>query len=145
MNVAALKPLAQQAAINGLLSKGAPFRRKNKFGLGLLALSGLLSALALIFACISLYGWLLLQFAQPVAASIMAGSVMAAAFLSALGGHLVLKKKQRPAFDQSEITEIISEVSEFIGDELAEPIQQNPKTAMLLAGLAGVIAGDRLH
>jgi len=141
----ALLPIIEQMLIDAVISKKAPFMRKNKFGLGLLALSAILFLTALVFAFIAVYGWLLTEFEQPVAAIILASFIMGMSALSALIG-IYLSRKRRPAPIQTdEISELISTLTEVLGDELLEPIKQNPKTAVLLASAVGFVAGDRLN
>ncbi len=142
----ALFPIVEQLVINGLLSKKAPLMRKSKFGLGLAILSGLLFLITIIFALIGAYGWLLQEFSQPVAALLVCAGVLALSVIAGLSGYALLTKKPAVPADHSEdITTLIAEMTAFLGEELAEPIQENPKTALLLAGLAGYVAGDRLH
>ena len=127
------------------MSKKAPFMRKNKFGLGLMALSALLFCAGVIFAMMSGYGWLLTQFTQPLAALISAGFILGLALLSSLTGFLLIKKQPAPAMQQDEMLQIIDAVTELLGEELTDPIKENPKTAILLASVAGFAAADHLH
>ena len=145
----ALMPFAEQMLVNTMLNKKAPFMRKNKFGLGLAALSGLLFILALVFAAISAYAWVASYYAAPVAAIIIAGFVLCISIIAALSGYLLLRKRPQPraatSYMEGDVTEVVAEIAEILGEELAEPIRDNPKTAMMLAGLAGFVAADRLH
>lgn len=138
-------PVAEQALMSGLLNNRASFMRKNKFGLAFAALSGLLLFIGLAFAILSLYGWLLSYYAQPLAALIVSGIVIGASLVSGVTGYLTLRKKRRSVAHETDFTHIITEITNIIGEEWTDPIQQNPKTAMLLASLAGLVAGDRLH
>lgn len=140
-----LLPIIEQALVSGLLSRQPTLVRKNKFGLGLAVLSGLFFVAACFFVVLSFYGWLLTLYAQPVAALIVSGVVLGLSLLSALCGYALLKKRKANHVSDNEMTQLVSEVAEIIGEELAEPIQQHPKTAMALAGLAGFVAADHLH
>lgn len=142
----ALMPLVEQFVVNTLVSKQAPFTRKSKLGLGLMVLSGLFFCAALVFLVVAGYGWLLTQFTQPEAALITAAFILAASVLTALCAVLVLKKTPHHAPAQSdEILEMVTALGEMVGDDLETSIRDNPKTAMLLAGAAGLIAADRLN
>lgn len=143
----ALMPLVEQFVVNSLVSKQAPFMRKSKLGLGLIALSGLFFCAALVFLIIAGYGWLLTQFTQPEAALITAGFIMATSILTALSAILVLRKAPQQAINtqSDEIHEMVTMIGELLGEELETSIRENPKTAMILAGAAGLIAADRLH
>jgi uncharacterized protein (DUF849 family) len=141
----ALYALAEQAVINGVLSKNTPFMRKNKVGLGLAALSGLLFFTSVVFAIIAAYGWLLATYAQPIAALIVAAAVLGGSIIVGFTGYALLRKRPKPAMQEGEITTLIADAVRLIDEELAEPVQDNPKTAVALAGLAGFVAGEYLH
>ncbi len=118
---------------------------RNKFGLGLAVLSGLLFFTALIFVILSCYGRLLMNYPQHEAALIVSGVVTGVSFILGLIAMLLLKHKKQPAVQDNEITMLISQITDAFGEDLAEHIRDNPKTAVLLAGAAGLIAGERLH
>lgn len=143
----ALLYLIEQVAVRGLVNRKAPSTGNNKLGLGLMALSGLLFCVALVFAILSFYGYVLIHYTQPIAALIVSGSVVAASLICSLIGYSCLKKKQQKpsSLQDNDITQIISEITDMIGEEWAETIQENPKTAVLLAGVAGLVAGERLN
>lgn len=141
----ALMPLAEQAIVSGLLSKKAPLARKNKFGLALVALAGLFFCVAVIFSILAGYGWLLTQYSQPMAALMVSGSVLVLCLGCGAGGYLLLKKKPRPSMAEADIAQTMSLITDIVGDELAETIQENPKTAVAIASLAGFVAADYLH
>lgn len=139
-------PLVEQVIINGLVSRKAPFMSKNKFGLALIAMSGLLFLTATIFLIIAGYSWLLIHYTAPAAALICAAAVYIAGATVALTGYLSLKKRPapRPA-NENEINQIVTLIAEAVDEEWAKPIQENPKTALLLATVGGFMAGDYLH
>lgn len=141
----ALIPLIEQIVINGMMSSKAPMMRKNKYGLGLMALSVLLTLVAVVFLIISGYAWLMTQFTQPMAALITAAFIMGAAVISALTGVLIAKSKKQPEVHTDELAELTGIITDLLGEELAQPIIDNPKTAVLLASAAGFVAGDRLN
>jgi len=143
--VKALIPLIEQIVINGMMSSKAPMMRKNKYGLGLMALSVLLTLVAVVFLIISGAAWLMTQFTQPMAALITAAFIMGAAVISALTGVLIAKSKKQPEVHTDELAELTGIITDLLGEELAQPIIDNPKTAVLLASAAGFVAGDRLN
>lgn len=142
-----LVPLLKQVAIEGLINNRAPLPHTSKLGLGLAALSGLFLVAALIFVMISGYGWLLLQYDQPLAALIMAGSIVTIAAIISLIAYLLLKKKrqQKPAIQTEDIMAIFAEAGDLVGDEFAQTIKDNPKTAVLIASVVGLVAGKRFN
>ena len=91
----ALYPYIEQVAVEALMSKRAPLRRKNKVGLSLLALSGFFFGAFLIFGLIAGYGWLLTMYDQPTAALIAAGSGLLISAISSLIAIMLFKSKAR--------------------------------------------------
>lgn len=145
MSLHLLMPLAEQAIINGLIDRKAPLMRKNKFGLCLMVLSGLVLLSALFFFTLAGYGWLLTEFSQPEAAFYTGLALMLACALMALGGYSSLKKKPKAALAvEKDAMDFVQTLATTVSNDLAEPIQENPKTAMLLAATAGFLAGERL-
>jgi hypothetical protein len=141
----ALLPLLEQVIINSVLNKKAPFMRKSKLGIALMVMSGLFLCAALVFAIISGYGWLLTQYPQPIAALIVAGIILAVSVIAGASGYLVLKKKPKPVEQDKDILELVFDLAEEYSDEIIEPVQENPKTALILASVAGFIAGETMQ
>tara|TARA_R110000764_G_scaffold4085_1_gene16893 strand:- start:7798 stop:8232 length:435 start_codon:yes stop_codon:yes gene_type:complete len=141
--IKALLPLAQSVAMNNLANKKTHVIRKSKIGLSLMTLAGFCLSGSVIFTIISGYGWLLTQYSQPIAALLVAGIIGGGALIFGLIGYRVLSKKPPPAVQSDEMNEIITLAIDILGKELTDPIRDNPKTSMLLASLAGYIAGDQ--
>lgn len=142
----ALMPLIEQVIIDRLLSQKAPLMRKNKFGIGLTVLGGAMFLLGLVFAALAGYGWLLMHYPQPTAALITAGFILGLSILTSLVGVALLQRRAPPRRqDEEEIMEAVSEIMTIVSEELAEPIQENPKTAVILSGVAGFAAGERMY
>ncbi len=138
-----LLPLIQQAALSGLACRSASLMSMNKFGLGLVALSGFVFLMALIFLVLSGYGWLLTHYEQPVAALIVSAYSLSISLVFCLGGVLIVKRKS--IRQRQQITKLMSEISDAVNEQFSEPIKDNPKTAVVMASVAGLIAGERLH
>lgn len=143
----ALMPLVEQVIIDRLLSQRAPLMRKNKIGIGLMVLAGVMLLLGLVFAALAGYGWLLMHYPQPTAALITAGFILGLSILSSLIGVALLQRRAPPPRRQNEeeIMEAVSEIMTIVSEELAEPIKENPKTAVILSGVAGFAAGERMY
>lgn len=141
-----LYPYIEQFAIDSLISKRAPMQRKNKVGLGLMIMSGIFCIAATIFGFIAGYGWLLEHYEQPMAAGIAAASTLVAGLVLTIIGYFTLKRKSVTEYDQSaDIQEITQALIELANDNGVESIQDNPKTALIISGIAGFIAGEKLR
>jgi hypothetical protein len=53
------------------------------------------------------------------------------------------QKKNQSANPPADIAQVVAAIIESLGNEIDNPIRENPKTALMLAGLAGFIAADR--
>ncbi len=141
-----LLPLAEKALMSGLLTRKATLMGISKLGLGLAALSGFFMLIALIYGSLAAYGLLLEYYAVPIAALIVAGSIFSLGLISGLSGFVLLKRKRKAAlWQEGEIMALMDQFADFLGDDLVEPIKENPKTAVFLASVAGFLAGDHLH
>ena len=141
-----LMPFIEQFVIDAIMGMKPVASPKNKLGLGLMALSGFLFLLALSF--LSVFGYIQLQTIYPAAqaALLMAAGVFILFLCTALSGYLIFKKKSKHTnVRRQHLTDMIYQFGELIGDEIDTPIRDNPKTAVLLASLAGFVAGEKLH
>jgi len=149
MAMHALMPLLEQAFVNALLSRQAPLMRKNKWGFGLFLLASVLGAMALIFGVYAGYTWLLTQFPKPEAALYSALGVLLVALLLALIGLIILRsrrrKRQSATLQKDDVKALMALASEALAEEMAEPIQKNPKTALFIASIAGYAAGEKIN
>lgn len=141
-----LMPFIEQFIIDAIMGSKPVASPKNKFGLGLAALSGFFFFLMMFFISLFAYNELQAFYTQAQAALIMAAAIFILALCSSLGAYLIFKKKSKHSFARRQhLSDMIYQLGEMIGDEIDAPIRDNPKTAMILASLAGFVAGDRLH
>jgi hypothetical protein len=144
--MAYLIPLIQQMLIS--LMTGS--RSSPRFVLAevvLIAISAILMCVGLIFGLYAENLWLDTKYAPEIAALATGGSaiILALIFLS-IGKSIGNSKKSQFANSSPDISNTIKQVIEAIGEELEEPIRDNPKTAIALASLVGFVAGEhRLH
>lgn len=144
---ALILPMIEQAAMHALVSKKAPFMRKSKLGLGFMALSGLFLVTAIVFGLIAAYGWLLTEYDQPIAAGFMALAVLGVSLLSGLTGYYTLRSNRKiPATQscQDQAADMMAMATDVIENEFGEIIEEYPKTAILLASLAGFAVSERI-
>lgn len=112
----------------------------------LLALAGGGIVAGLVLANVALHTFLSGLYADDLAALLTAGAVFAEA-LAALGLRALLQQRNKevataaPQISPEEIQKMLGELYE--GFE--EPVRENPKTAVALAAVAGMLLGRRLH
>lgn len=140
-----LIPFIEQFVIDAIMGSKPVASPKNKFGLGLAALSGFLFMLTLFFISLFAYNELQAYYTQPQAALLMAAAIFILGVCTSLSAYLLFKKKTKHnTVRRKHLSDIIYQVGEMIGEEIDGPIRDNPKTAMILASLAGFVAGDKL-
>ncbi len=141
MNIQMLLPLVEQAVINGVISHKAPFMKKNKLGLCLVALSGFFLLAALGFGISTTHMWLLTVTTPLEATAITAAGLLTTGLLIMLAGFFLLKKK--PVSTQNnDPLEWLESFKDMLSDDIHESISENPKTAVTLAAIAGFIAAN---
>ncbi len=120
--------------------------RKTQLGLGLTALSVFLGLAGCGFLMAAGYGYLQEYFDARTATLYMALITLGCALACSLVGYALIHYRQkRMRAVQSTIADNLRSALASVTDELEGPIRDNPKTAALLAGLAGFAAAQRLH
>lgn len=88
---------------------------------------------------------LLQDYPPETAAALTALAVVCVAFFSFMVALILFdSEKMRPDRDSSDIQALIRSGLEFVEKELAEPVQEHPKSALFLASLAGFLAGKQI-
>jgi hypothetical protein len=138
--------IAEQLIFSVLLNGTGMSEKKNQFGLGLAALSLFLGLAGLGFLIAAGYGYMQDEFGVRAATLFMAAIILGCALLSSLTAYGLFRYRQRRRrFYQRTIMQNVQAFVEEVCNELEEPIRENPKTAALIAGLAGFAAAQRLH
>jgi hypothetical protein len=98
-----------------------------------------------VFGLTAEYIWLKTIFLPEVAALAVSGSAFALALIFAATGKFRARQKKThpPAGHITDIAQVIGMIVDSLGKELQDPIHDNPKTALMLAGMAGYAAGQR--
>lgn len=142
----ALLTTVENLIIDRLISSEAPFTGSNKAGLGLIVLGGFMFIVSMGFFTWATYLWMAKNLDPQTAAIITGGIAFLIASLCTLGAYGLLRyKKYRILKLKNEVTDTVNAVlSELTQKQVLEPIKENPKTAMLIASLAGLIVGDQM-
>ena len=142
-------PLIQQLVI-ARMSEGPSAPRFSFAELGLDILAIILALTGLGFCLYGEYVWLLSVFTPAIAAFCVGGSAFTLALALTLVGDLISSgKSKRSSRTESapsvDLPKLVSDTINSLSEELEEPIRDNPKTALMLASLAGFVAGERRH
>ena len=139
--------IAEQALRNQMTATPAVSAAPPRFGM--YAAAGLLCMAGMAFSLAAIY----MGLAATVPPAMAALGTAAAAFSAAgiLIGIVQLRRvlhKQRmarlPVVDNMNM-DAINHALQMIIEEFEEPVKAYPKTAMALAALAGLVAGNRIH
>lgn len=136
---------AENLLIDRILSDDSPFSGKSKARLGLSTLAGLLLAVALGFFIYASYIWMTSNYPPETAAIMAGGLTLLTSCICSLSAYAIAHyKRTRIKQMKQDMTKTMQNALEMADDELSQPIKDNPKTAILIASLAGFIAGEKL-
>lgn len=135
---------AQFAVVDRLLKGYLPLTGRSKVVEALIGVTAALLLLGLGFMIYAAHLWVSKNHSEEMAALVTGGLLMALAAFS-IGGmsFLVSYTRRRVARVKDDITRSLTQIMDIAADELAEPVRDNPKTSVLIATLAGFIAGER--
>lgn len=133
--------LLEEIFIAALMSVQLAPPRSQGFAWALRGLMALLVSVGTVLLAYGVYEFLIKQYPADVAALLTAAGAFAMALLVFLGLHF---NRGRNTGSPASVTDIAgSYLRSIVGDlcsELEAPIRENPKTAVLLAALAGFMA-----
>ena len=153
MVMAALTPVLKQMMLDGIMSSPSMPRlpRISATGIFFLWFAAVTAVLAVGFLLFAEYAYLTVTYTPEMAALGVACTAMAISLLSAATGMVVMNKRSAKAKrminmqPQPDIAKTITGLIDSLSEELEEPIRENPKTAIMIASLAGFLAGDARH
>lgn len=138
-----LVPLIQNIVVSKMA--GSRPGGASETSLTLTAMSFVLTSAGLVFVLFGEYLWLKTYFQSDTAAIIVAGTSYVLALVTAvIGKAMDRRKKNEKALSLTEdASKAVSQIINSLSAELESPVRENPKTAMVLASLAGFVAGER--
>lgn len=149
MAMVAFAPILKQLMLDGIMSNPAMPRipRISLTGLFFLWFAGVALVMSIGFVLFAEYIYLVNMYTPESAAIGVACSGLAVAMLSAATGMLLTSRKtaKRPMQERvvpPDIAKTLTGLIDSLAQELEDPIRDNPKTAIMIASLAGFLAGD---
>ena len=135
----------EQLAINQIISNGFPLMGKSKIGLGLMAISVMLLLIAIALFLISGHIWFASEFPAELATFYTAGLVLLVAIIcgaiAALLSHYRTRKMDKV---KAEMMINAEEIFTTMHKEVDGTIKENPKTALAMAAMAGIIFAKKI-
>ena len=145
-------PILKEVAVSGLLAVlTVRHRRNNLGGMGLSLIAGSLFVIAAVFLAIAGFYFLQTFYSAPVAFALMGLLlIVAGAFMLFMGRRAAIRREMLiAAQSQAEVARLVDLVADDLGHELADniadPVRENPKSAMAAAIIAGFLTGGRVH
>ncbi len=118
--------------------------RINKTAWALRGVSVLLAGAGIIFLVMALNQYLETIYAPGMAALASAVLVLAGALMVEMLRSLLQHKTDTPSFaEQDNLKNNLHDLIQTISNELEDPVKENPKTAVILAALAGFFMANR--
>ncbi len=143
--LALIEPVVMQLLMNGINRPSTPIL-PSKTGMALTALSVFLGCTGIVYMLIAFHEIILADY-SPLIAALGTGALalLLAAFSAATACHLddIRKAKSRMMHDNTKNS--LLEAIEAATQGLQEPIADHPRTSVILASLAGFMAGNKLH
>lgn len=136
--------ILEHLVLSQLLEGGEMLVRKNRLRQGMLLLSGLFIVTSAGFLTAAFFLWLTTVYPVYLAAAYTGTTLLLLGVSIILGvrAYMAVHKKKAAAYGK-QVGGTILDLVESLGEELEQPIKDHPKTAALLAGIAGYIANDR--
>lgn len=145
----AIAPLLKQLMVEGIMNVPVPRLPRISFiGLAFIWLGAVLSIMAIAMLFFAEYAYLATIYSVPMAALGVACTIMAAGLICISTGMMAMNnrrtraKRMDLASPPPDIAKTMTALIDSIAEELEDPIRDNPKTAVMMASLAGFLAGD---
>jgi hypothetical protein len=140
-----LTRIAEHIILEKVLSGGVTFHSQNKFKQAFLTLAGIFALLSLGFFIYASHLYLQTQYPPEEAAFYTSLIALSISLLMFAGALTVMYYKQRVLKHiRSEVSSLLHSLIDFIEEEFKEPVQENPKTSVTVASIAGYMAGQKL-
>jgi hypothetical protein len=137
-----ITPLIKEILIDGVLVARLRSKAEAKMlGFGLYAIAGLFAAAGAAFLIYA--GFLALEtIYTPLESALWAGGIMLAlAAIAGVAASVYLhRRKKHSLAGTEELSAAFHSLFDTLEHEISGPIRENPKTAIALAGLAGLMA-----
>lgn len=145
--MAVIQPMIAQMVLNAVLSRPSKAPGMRKAEICLLAVTGILSVIGTVFLFMALHSYALAYFVPWVAATITGATALIVGLTCAViaGGMEEVRQREAKRIDADDPAKQLLAAIDHATQGLEQPIHDNPRTSVLLASLAGYVAGNKLH
>lgn len=143
--MASILAIAEKILVDRIISNKVPVTGESKLKFCLITFSGLTAITGIGFLFYAAYLWLSVNFSVITTMAVM-GCMFS---LLSIAGCLILfaiieYKKKKMKEMTNEIIDAAEQALEILEREITVPVNDNPKTSVLVSSLAGYLAGERL-
>ncbi|MDF2368231.1 hypothetical protein [Sneathiella sp.] len=132
--------ILQQLLLNNLGPEKSDLMQKGAISVFVIALTTALSFMALFFLALAFYSWMILLIVPPLAALATAGVILLICLCIVTVTYVVMRMRPKKPQPAEETSEMVAALASLAGNELGKSVESNPKTTLLLAGIAGFAA-----
>ncbi|MCC7035707.1 MAG: phage holin family protein [Alphaproteobacteria bacterium] len=145
--MAVIQPMITQMVLNSLLTRASKTPAMRRTEICLLAACGMFLIIGVVFLFVALHAFALVYYVPWVAATITGGAALIVGLCCAVaaGNMEAARKALKPQHSIEDTGEALLAALGHATQGLEKPISENPRTSVLLASLAGYLAGDKLH
>ncbi len=134
----------EELVMAAVLSPKMPLPRKSRMDWAFMALSILLGCAGIFLSILSLERFFEARYPLDIAALSSAAIVLTiAALIAAATYHCLRRKPPASTADRQALESSLHALLESICVEFETPVRENPKTAVLLAAIAGFVTAQR--
>ncbi len=136
--------IVQQVITNSLLPRKSDILQRGMIGVSAMALIAVLSFITILFLALAFYSWMGVYMTPPLAALATAGAALLIGLVIALITYVALRRKPQAPPQSDDLSQIMTAAS-VAAEEFGKSMESNPKTTLLLAGIAGFAAAKYLQ
>jgi Na+/melibiose symporter-like transporter len=139
-----LAALPEKLLMERILHGNSAWAERSRLELSLIAASGFLLLLGAGFLIFAMHLWFQKTYPPETAAAFTGVALLAVALVTLLVSLRIVRwRRDRLKELKQEVHDTLQSTFQFLEDELEEPVQNNPITAVVLASLAGYVAGEK--
>lgn len=144
-SIASLATMLELAVVDKLIRGDIPLEGTPKPGPGFIALSSFLVCLGLGFFIYAAHLWMQPRYSPEMAALLTAAlSLWLAVMVLAVAYIGMGYRRKRLKMLGNSIVKNIQDAFEAVDADLRDPVGEHPRTALLLASLAGFVVGEKI-
>lgn len=142
--MAQVTELPKKLLLERIMHGQSSWAQRSRLELGLIALGSVLVLMGSGFLFFAMHLWFQKNYPPELAAALTGAVILVLALLILLVSLRIFQWRRNRVMElKQEVHEALQTTFDFLEEELSEPVQNNPVTAVVLASLAGYVAGGK--